>query len=59
MTKNYLLLSLLLCLGWHQTQAQPSGDNQRGRADVTCAFSYFTYQGQDQRFAVPYDHNRE
>lgn len=59
MTKNYLLIGLMLCLSWHQTQAQPSQETQKGRADATCAFSYFTYQGKDQRFAAPYDHNRQ
>ena len=59
MTKNYLLLSLMLCLGWHHAEAKPTQETQQGRAGATCAFSYFTYQGHDQRFAVPYDHNRE
>ena len=59
MTKNYLLLSLMLCLGWHHAEAKSTQETQQGRTGATCAFSYFTYQGHDQRFAVPYDHNRE
>ncbi len=59
MAKNYLLLGLMLSLGWHQTLAQPSQETQKGKADTTCVFSYFSYQGQDQRFAVPYDHNQQ
>lgn len=59
MAKNYLLLGLMLCLGLHQTLAQSSQETQKGKADATCVFSYFSYQGQDQRFAVPYDHNQQ
>ena len=59
MTKNYLLLGLMLCLGWHHAEAKSTQETQQGRTGATCAFSYFTYQGHDQRFAVPYDHNRE
>lgn len=59
MKRIYLLLGLMLCFSWHQGVAQPAQKPQKACGDATCAFSYFTYQGQDRRFAVHYDHSRQ
>lgn len=57
--KNYLCMGLLLSIGWHSAPAQQIRKTLTGGENATCAFSYFSYQGHDRRFAVDYDHSKQ